>query len=259
MTRNGSRPVGELLREWRERRRLSQMELALQAEISTRHLSFVETSRSKPSREMVLHLAEQLELPLREQNQLLLAAGYAPAYGERDFDSPELAVVREAARQVLRAHEPNPAIAVDRLWNLVDANSGAMRLMAGVDPALLAPPANVLRAALHPKGLASRITNLPEWRAHLLGRLKRQVTTTADPDLASLYDEISAYPAGGPAVAHSGPEAAVAPLRLMTDGRELRFFTTVSVIGTPMDVTVSELAIESFFPADEATAAFLRA
>jgi transcriptional regulator with XRE-family HTH domain len=254
------RPIGELLRGWRERRRLSQLDLALQAEISTRHLSFVETGRSRPSREMVLRLAEQLELPLRERNQLLLTAGYAPVYPETALDAPQLAAVRAAVRQVLTGHEPYPAAAVDRGWNLVDANAGVALLTAGVAPELLAPPANVLRASLHPAGLAPRIANLGEWRAHLLGRLRRQVHLTADPDLARLYDELRAYPGDrrAPAIDLPGAGEIVAPLRLRHGDRELAFFSTITIFGTPLDVTVAELAIESFFPADADTAAVLR-
>ena len=253
-------PFGELLRGWRARRRLSQLDLALQAEISTRHLSFMETSRSTPSRELVLRLAENLELPLRERNDLLLAAGYAPVYAETALDAPPLAAVRAAVRQVLTGHEPYPAAVVDRGWNLVDANAGLAILTAGVAPALLAPPANVLRASLHPAGLAPRIANLGEWRAHLLGRLRRQVTFTADPVLARLLDELCAYPCDQPepAVETPGPGDIAVPLRLRHGDRELAFFSTVAAFGTPLDITVAELAIESFFPADPATAAALR-
>lgn len=253
--------VGALLRQWRERRRLSQLDLALDAEISTRHLSFVETGRSRPSREMVLHLAEQLDLPLRERNHLLLAAGYAPVYAETALDAPRMAAVRAAVRQVLQGHEPYPAVVVDRAWSLVDANAGVALLTGDVAPELLAPPANVLRASLHPDGLAPRIINLGEWRAHLLGRLRRQVSLTADPALAQLYDELRAYPCDQPEpeVELPGPGDIVVPLRLRHEGRELTFFSTVATFGTPLDVTLSELVIESFFPADPETAAVLRA
>jgi transcriptional regulator with XRE-family HTH domain len=253
------RPVGELLRQWRERRRLSQMELALQAEISTRHLSFVETSRSKPSRAMVLRLAEQLELPLRERNHLLLAAGYAPVYAETALDNPHLSAVRAAVRQLLTGHEPYPAVVVDRGWNLVDANASVTLLTEGVAPALLAPPVNVLRVSLHPDGMASRIVNLGEWRAHLLGRLRREVALTADAALADLYDELRAYPCDRPAPESEipGPGDIVIPLRIRHGDRELAFFSTVATFGTPLDVTVAELTIESFFPADAETASIL--
>jgi transcriptional regulator with XRE-family HTH domain len=259
-TQQHQRPVGELLRQWRERRRLSQMELALQAEISTRHLSFVETSRSKPSREMVLRLAEQLELPLRERNHLLLAAGYAPVYSETALDSPPLLAVRAAVRQLLAGHEPYPAVVVDRRWNLVDANASVALLTEGAALALLTPPANVLRVSLHPDGMASRIINLGEWRGHLLGRLRRQVALTADATLAALYDELRAYPCNQltPEIEIPGPGDIVVPLRIRHGDRELAFFSTVATFGTPLDITVAELTIESFFPADADTASFLR-
>ncbi|MGI8856142.1 MAG: helix-turn-helix domain-containing protein [Thermomicrobiales bacterium] len=254
------RPVGELLRQWREHRRLSQMDLALQAEISTRHLSFVETSRSRPSRAMVLHLAEQLDLPLRERNHLLLAAGYAPVYAETALDDPHLSAVRAAVRQVLTAHEPYPAAVVDRGWNLVDANASLALFTDGVAPALLAPPANALRVSLHPDGMAPRIVNLGEWRAHLLGRLRRQIALTADTALADLYEELRAYPCDQPepAIDLPGPGDIVVPLRIRHGDGELAFFSTVATFGTPLDVTIAELAIESFFPADAETAAVLR-
>ena len=255
------RPVGELLRGWRERRRLSQLELALDAEISTRHLSFVETGRSAPSREMVLRLAEQLDLPLRERNHLLLAAGYAPVFSETALDSPRLAAVRAAIRQVLTAHEPYPAIVVDRGWNLVEANASVSFLTGGAAPELLAPPTNVLRLSLHPDGMAPRIVNLGEWRAHLLGRLRRQVALTADPALAALHEELRAYPCDQPEpeMELPGPGDVVVPLRIRHGDRELAFLGIVAAFGTPLDITVAELAIESFFPADPDTAAFLRA
>jgi transcriptional regulator with XRE-family HTH domain len=258
-TQGRQQPVGELLRQWRERRRLSQMELALQTDISTRHLSFVETSRSKPSRAMVLRLAEQLELPLRERNHLLLAAGYAPVYSETALDNPHLSAVRAAVRQLLTGHEPYPAVVVDRGWNLVDANASVALLTEGVAPELLASPANVLRVSLHPDGMASRIINLGEWRAHLLGRLRREVALTANAALAALYDELRAYPCDQPAPESEvpGPGDIVVPLRIRHGDRELAFFSTVATFGTPLDVTVAELTIESFFPADAETASIL--
>jgi transcriptional regulator with XRE-family HTH domain len=253
------RPVGELLRQWRERRRLSQLALALDAEISTRHLSFVETGRSLPSREMVLRLAEQLDLPLRERNSLLLAAGYAPIYAESGLDSAPMAAVRAAIRQLLTAHEPYPAVVVDRRWGLVDANASVALFTAGVRPDLLTPPANVLRVSLHPEGMAPRIVNLGEWRAHLLGRLRRQIASTADPGLAALHDELRAYPCDQPEpeIELPGPGDVVIPLRIRHADAELAFFHMVATFGTPLDVTVSELMIESFFPANPETAAVL--
>ena len=260
-TQQSVRPVGELLRRWREQRRLSQLELALQAEVSTRHLSFVETGRSMPSRDMVLHLAEQLDLPLRERNHLLLAAGYAPVYSETSLDSSRMTAVRTAIRQVLTGHEPYPAVVVDQAWNLVDANNGAALLTEGVSQTLLTPPINVLRVSLHPDGLAPRIVNLGEWRAHLLGRLRRQIAVTADTELLALFDELRSYPCDQPEpeIELPGPGDFVIPLRIRRGERELSFFSTLATFGTPLDITVAELAIESFFPADNDTAALLRA
>jgi transcriptional regulator with XRE-family HTH domain len=254
-------PVGTLLRGWREHRRLSQLQLASQADVSTRHLSFVETGRATPSREMVLHLAEEMDVPLRERNRLLLAAGYAPVYRERGLDEAALAPVREAVRQVLTAHEPYPALVVDRHWHLVDANATASLFTALVAADLLAPPLNVLRASLHPDGLAPHIVNLGEWRAHLLGRLRRQAVFTGDEELRELYEELRGYPCDQPEplVEVPGPGDVVVPLRLRYGDAELSFFSTVATFGTPLDVTVAELMIEGFFPADAPTAAALRA
>jgi transcriptional regulator with XRE-family HTH domain len=252
--------VGTLLREWRRRRRLSQMDLALEAGVSTRHLSFVETGRSKPSAEMVLHLADRLEVPLRERNQLLLAAGYAPRYGELDLEDPELAPVKRALAIVLAGHEPYPAAVVDREWGLVAANSGVALLLEGVAPEMLAPPVNVLRLSLHPDGLAPRILNLGQWRGHLLARLEREVALSGDAALAALRDELVEYP-GAPYEDDAEVDGDIAvPLRMaMPDGTELSFFSTVATFGTAIDVTVAELSIESFFPADARTAEAFRA
>jgi transcriptional regulator with XRE-family HTH domain len=254
-------PVGEKLRFWREKRRLSQLQLAGEAEVSSRHLSFVETGRSTPSREMVLRLAEHLEVPLRERNGLLLAAGHAPAYAQTSLDAPQMSAVRSAIRQVLTGHEPFPALVVDRDWNLVDANSSLDLFTNGVAPELLVPPVNALRLALHPAGLASRIANLAEWRTHLLNRLYRRVTLMGDSGLAGLYDELSSYPGGRSEhtfdvnVGHG----IVVPMRLRHGDQELALFCTVAVFGSPLDVTVAELAVESFFPADRPTGEFLLA
>jgi transcriptional regulator with XRE-family HTH domain len=255
VSRTGQRSVGELLRRWREQRRLSQLELSIQAEISTRHLSFVETGRSAPSRDMVLRLAEHLEVPLRERNPLLLAAGFAPVYGEHDLAAPEMAEIRAAVRQVLTGHEPYPALAMDRHWNLVDANDCLLRLTRDVAPDLLVPPVNVLRLSLHPDGLAGRIANLGEWRAHLLGRLRRQAAATADPTLTALHAELQGYPCDQPQpeVEHPGPGDVVVPLRVRSAGQDLALFGIAASFGTPADITVAELAIELFFPADPAT------
>ncbi|TCO44707.1 transcriptional regulator with XRE-family HTH domain [Actinocrispum wychmicini] len=249
------RPVGELLRQWRERRRLSQLDLSIQADISTRHLSFVETGRSAPSRDMVLHLADELDVPLRDRNRLLLAAGYAPVYGESDLDAPEMAPVRAAVRKILAGMEPFPAGVFDRRWNLVDANTQMSLFTEGVPAELLAPPMNGLRVSLHPDGLASRIINLGEWRAHLLGRLRREVAVTADAVLMELYEELAAYPCEDPEP-HLDNDVVV-PIRIRHHDVELAFFSTVATFGTPADITVDELSIESFFPADDVTSKFL--
>jgi transcriptional regulator with XRE-family HTH domain len=246
-----------MLREWREQRRLSQLELSSRAEISTRHLSFVETGRSAPSRAMVLHLTEQLDVPLRERNRLLLAAGFAPVYGETSLDAPRMAAIRAAVGQVLAGHEPYPAVVVDRSWRMVDSNASARLLISDVAPELLEPPVNVLRVSLHPDGMAKRIVNLGEWRAHLLAQLRRQVAVTADPELTELYAELDGYP-GGDEPGPSDASGVIVPLRLRHESGELAFFSTVATFGTPLDVTVAELAIESLFPADAHTAAVLR-
>jgi len=257
-----ARPVGDYLREWRQRRRLSQLDLALTAEISTRHLSFLETGRSQPSRDMVLHLAEQLEVPLRERNVLLVAAGYAPVFPERSLDDPALAAARGAIDQLLKGHEPYPAVVIDRHWTMLAANEAIPPLIAGVDPALLQPPVNVLRLSLHPDGMAPRIVNLAEWRSHLLERLRRQIELTADPVLAELMTELRTYPAPRqrPAAGAAAPsyQQLVVPLRLAAEAGELSFLSTTMVFGTPVDITLSELALEAFFPADAATAETLR-
>jgi transcriptional regulator with XRE-family HTH domain len=252
--------VGPLLREWRRRRRMSQFDLALEAGVSARHLSFVETGRSRPSAEMVVHLADQLEVPLRERNQLLLAAGYAPAYGQRGLDEPEMEPVRETLERLLAAHEPNPALVIDRHWGMLAANRGVGALTALVAPHLLEPPVNVLRASLHPEGMAPHIANLPEWRAHLLDRLGREAVASGDPALAALHEELAGYPGGeGPAPSHDLVAGAIAvPLRLRHPEGEFAFLSTVTTFGTAVDVTVAELSIESFFPADERSARFLR-
>lgn len=260
-TQQLQRPVGELLRQWRELRRLSQLEFSIQADISTRHLSFVETGRSNPSRDMVLHLAEELQVPLRERNHLLLAAGFAPVYSETALDSPQLTAVRAAVRQVLTGHQPYPAVVVDRGWNLIDANAGAGLFTEGLPLDLLAPPMNVLRASLSPDGMAPRIINLGEWRSHLLGRLRRQVALTADPGVSALLTELEGFPCDQPEPEYElpGPGEIVVPLRLRHGDGELAFFSTVTTFGTPLDITVAELVIEAFYPADQATTAVLRA
>jgi transcriptional regulator with XRE-family HTH domain len=251
--------VGTLLRDWRRRRRLSQMELALEAGVSTRHLSFVETGRSQPSPEMVLTLAEQLEVPLRERNQLLLAAGYAPRYADHALDDPELTSVRDAVGHVLTGHEPYPAFAVDRWWTMLASNAALGPLLEGVSDDLLTPPVNCIRVALHPDGLAPRIVNLSEWKGHLVHRLQREAQVTGDPRLVELLDEALSYP-GEPAPQDPSGLALMVALRLRAgaQGPPLTFFSTVTTFGTAVEVTVSELSVEAFFPADGETTEWLR-
>ncbi|GAB3281333.1 helix-turn-helix transcriptional regulator [Actinocorallia lasiicapitis] len=254
-------PVGTLLRELREERRISQFALALQTEVSQRHLSFVETGRANPSPELITRLSDQLDLPLRERNRLLLAAGHAPVYRETTLDASELRSVRGAVRRILKAHEPAPALLVDRHWNIVERNRAVTVLSVGIADFLLEPPVNVMRISLHPEGLARRIINLGEWREHLLGRLRQQITVSRDEHLAELYDEVSAYPYDSSAQQPStvdSPEILV-PLRLRDGDNELAFISTMTIFGTALDITVAELAIESFFPADQHTMAALQA
>ncbi|WEP01071.1 helix-turn-helix transcriptional regulator (plasmid) [Streptomyces sp. FXJ1.172] len=254
-----SRPVGELMRQWREQRGYSQLALATRAEISARHLSFLETGRSKPSREMVLRLGRQLELALREQNQLLLAAGYAPAYTDSPLDVAEMRPVRDALRQILAGHEPFPALVVDRHWNVVLSNSGFALFAEGAAPDLLRHPVNALRLALHPEGMQPRIVNFADWRAQLLLRLQRRVELTAEPGLAELYRELCAYPDGGEPSRPPRTDNAdlTLPLRLRYRDMELSLFCTIATFGMPLDVTVAELAVEAFLPADGTTGEML--
>jgi transcriptional regulator with XRE-family HTH domain len=258
-----SQAIGGPLREWRERRRLTQLELALEAGVSARHLSFVETGRSKPGREMLIRVLQRLEVPFREQNQLLLASGYAPAFPERSLEDPELQPVRDALDVILRGHEPYPAVAVDRAWNLVAANSPMYALTAAVDvdPALLEPPINVMRVGLHPRGLAPLMVNLGDWHAHWLERLERQLAVTGDEELAGLIEEVAGYPVPAPerdpASGLDGTEI-LGPVRVHgPDGGELSFFGMFASFDTPFEVTTSELAIELLFPADRTTAELL--
>jgi len=253
-------PVGELLRDWRRRRRLSQFALALDSGVSSRHLSFIETGRSRPSAEMVLHLAEQLDVPLRDRNNLLLSAGYAPAYSEHAFDAPDMGPVRDAIDQVLRSHEPYPALVVDRHWGLVAANRSLAVLIGEVAAALMEPPVNVLRLSLHPDGLAPRILNLHQWRSHLLDRLKHEAIASGDPALTVLHDELASYPDPdiGEALDPAFADIAV-PLRIWHGHQQLSFLSTKTSFETAVDVTVAELSIESFFPANRSTADAMRA
>lgn len=252
--------VGSLLRQWRERQSVTQLELALDAGISTRHLSFVETGRSKPGREMLLRALEQLKVPFREQNRLLLAAGHAPAFPERSLEDPDLAPVREALDVILSGHEPYPAVAVDRVWNLVAANSAMFALTesAEIDPALLEPPINVMRIGLHPRGLGPRFVNLGDWHAHWLKRLERQLVATGDEQLAALIDEVASYSVPEPehdVVSEIAGSEMLGPVKVRApDGGELSFFGMFASFDTPFEVTTSELAIELLFPADRTTA-----
>ncbi|WP_318209769.1 MULTISPECIES: helix-turn-helix transcriptional regulator [unclassified Streptomyces] len=259
--------VGPLLRGWREQRRLSQLELALRADSSARHISFVETGRSRPSEEMLLRLAEHLEVPVRERNALLLAAGYAPRYAESPLDAPRLETLRAGIEQLLRGYEPYPALVVDGSYTVVAANRAIGLLLDGLPEQLLTPPLNAMRITLHPEGLAARIRNLPEWRGHLLHQMERQIGLARSESLRGLYAEVTAYPSppgadDGDGSSAPGPEEVypyfALPLRIEHDGRVLSFVSSISTFNTPLDVTVAELAIETFLPADPATVAYLQ-
>ncbi|MGW0861834.1 helix-turn-helix domain-containing protein [Streptomyces sp. NPDC002611] len=260
----GGQGVGPLLRAWREQRRVSQLELALRADSSARHISFVETGRSRPSEEMVLRLAEHLDVPVRERNALLLAAGYAPRYPETPLDDPALGALREGIERLIGGYEPYPALVVDALYDVVAANRGIMTLVDGVCPSLLEPPLNAMRLALHPRGLAPRIRNLRAWRGHLLEQMERQIALHRSEPLRELYEEVAAYPVPeeDPAAGSEEPSEPVPyfalPLRIEHEGRTLSFISSISTFNTPMDVTVAELAIETLLPADPATAKYLQ-
>ncbi|MEU2437990.1 helix-turn-helix transcriptional regulator [Streptomyces rubradiris] len=254
--------AGPLLRAWRERRRISQLELALRAGSSARHISFIETGRSRPSEEMVLRLAERLQVPVRERNALLLAAGYAPRYAETPLDDPALEGLRDGLERLIRGYEPYPALVVDAGYAVVAANRGIELLLAGVPEKLLSPAPNAMRLTLHPEGLAPRIRNLRQWRGHLLAQMEREIALHRSDRLRALYEEVAAYP-----VPEAEPDAEPAepvpyfalPLRVEHAGRVLSFVSSISTFNTPMDITVAELAIETFLPADRATADHLRA
>ncbi|MGY3678652.1 helix-turn-helix domain-containing protein [Streptomyces sp. TE33382] len=266
--------VGPLLRHWRERRRISQLELALRADSSARHISFIETGRSRPSEEMVLRLAEQLDVPVRERNALLVVAGYAPRYRETPLEDPSMDALREGMERLLHGYDPFPALVVDGTYTVVAANRGSSLLLAGVAEHLLAPPLNAMRITLHPEGLAPRILNLPEWRADLLAQMERQIALARSSRLRALYEEVAAYPppvaaggqwpgergTGGPAgrPARDAPTPFALTLRIAHEGRVLSFVASIATFNTPMDVTVAELAIETFLPADRETAGYLR-
>ena len=262
LARGAPQPFGAHLRRWRQLRRLSQQDLAAEADVSTRHLSFVETGRAMPSREMVLRLAERLQVPLRRRNAMLVGAGVAPMYRERPLDDPSLAPARHAVERILRAHEPWPALAVDRHWNLVASNRMLPQLMAAAAPELLQPPVDVLRVSLHPRGVAPHIANLRQWREHLFERLRQQVQATGDAGLASLLEELRGYPVAddaGHARLEGEHQGVAVPLQLRSpEGGVLSFISTTTVFGTAVEVTVQELTLETFFPLDEATAQALR-
>jgi transcriptional regulator with XRE-family HTH domain len=252
-----ARPVGQLLREWRERRRLSQLELSLRAEISTRHLSFVETGRARPTPDMILRLSAHLDVPLRERNLLLLAGGFAPSYPQHGLDEPELAGVRAALRAILSGHEPHPALVINRWWELLDANAAVGVITAGCAPWLLEPPVNVLRLSLHPDGMAPRIANLAQWRAHLLMQVRRRADETGDERLRDLRDELADYPGGTDSTMSTSN--VVLPLRLRHETGPLSFFAIAARVETAGDITVDELTIEALYPADLETTTRLRA
>jgi transcriptional regulator with XRE-family HTH domain len=253
--------IGDLVRTWREQRHLSQLDLAVEADISQKHLSFIESGRSAPSRDMVLLLAEHLDVPLRERNAMLLAAGFAPVFRDRPLNDPALARAMASIDRLLKAHEPYPALTVDRHWNMVAANAAVAPLLVAVDPELMKPPVNVLRASLHPRGLAPLIVNLAEWRGHLLDRLRRQWRITRDPVLDKLLQELTAYPTARLASARppaGSIEEIAVPLKLRTQRGTLSFLSTVTVFGTPVEITLSELTLEAFYPADPETLAILQ-
>jgi transcriptional regulator with XRE-family HTH domain len=258
----GAPSAGALLREWRRRRNLSQFELAMRSAISARHLSFIETGRARPSREMILHLAERLDVPLRDRNRLLLAAGFAPAFGERTLDESQMAPVRAALERFLSAHEPYPALVVDRHWNVVAANRGVAYVTHGIARELREPPANALRIALHPDGLAPQITNLADWSGYLLTRLRREIDATRDPELEALYQEFITYPgvvAGYDPADPPDPGEILLMHELRLDDRDLALFCTFTTFGTARDLTLAELTTVAFYPADSQTAEALSA
>lgn len=252
-------PIGAFIKKWRELRRLSQLDTAIRADVSTRHLSFIETGRSRPSREMILRLTEELDVPLRERNRALLAGGFAPVYSERPLEAPEMASVRDAINQVLNGHGPHPSLLIDRHWNLIDANPALGIFLDRVAPALLEPPVNVLKVSLHPDGMAPHIVNIGEWRAHLFARLRKQIAQTDDEWLRELHRELLALPCDQPEprLELPGPGTVLVPLRFRINRRVLSFISTTAMFGTPLDVSLAEMAIESFYPADQATSDYL--
>ncbi|MFI6089706.1 helix-turn-helix domain-containing protein [Streptomyces sp. NPDC051218] len=260
--------IGPLLRGWRERRKVSQLELALRADSSARHISFIETGRSRPSEEIVLRLAEHLDVPVRERNSLLLAAGYAPRFRETPMDDPSMGTLREGLEQLLRGYEPYPALVVDATYDVIAANRGIAMILDGISERLLQPPLNAMRLTLHPEGLAPRIRNLREWRGHLLHQMERQIALQRSDALRAVYEEVAAYPVADPGVdvidvveadgSRSSVPYFALPLRIEHDGQLLSFISSIATFNTPMDVTVAELAIETLLPADPATVKYLQ-
>jgi transcriptional regulator with XRE-family HTH domain len=249
--------VGGLLREWRHRRRLSQLDLAIAADVSARHVSLVETGKSNPSAGMILRLADQLDVPLRDRNRLLLAAGFAPRYTERPLDVDVLSMARDAVERVLRAHEPYPALVFDRHWNILMTNRAVDPFFAAVDPDLLRPPINMVRLGLDPRGLAPLVVNLADVRTLFRTRIARQLAKSPDPDLTALYEELLAPDSETEAETSLSNESDVLiPMIIRYDGRELSLFSTITTFGTPTDITLDEISIESYYPADTKTAAY---
>lgn len=253
-----SAQVGAQLKSWRERRRLTQMGLSSAAGVSTRHLSFIETGRSKPSKDMIILLSECLEVPLRQRNTLLLAGGHAPAYSESALAETPMSAVSDAINRIVDAHDPYPAVVVDHQWDLIVGNRAVSILTEGSAAFLLEPPVNVLRLSLHPEGMAPRIANLAQWRTHVIARLRREVEVTADAQLGALLEELRTYPSGGE-WHEDETSSLLVPLRIRAGETELAMFSTTTVFGTPRDVTLAEIAIECFYPSDRETAEFFRA
>ena len=247
--------AGELIRFWRTQRRLTQMDLALDASLSTKHLSFVETGRSQPSRQLLVHLAQHLDLPIAERNRLMLAGGFAPPYLEQPYDGEVMQPLRESLSRLLEAHEPNPALIVDGLWNLIEANRAASLLWDGVDPDLLEPPINMLRLGVHPGGLPKISSMTAACNAPLISRLRRQSREDADPALGELLDEVEAYLPDEPPTAQATQP--VVSLDLRTPAGEVSLFTVIATLGAPLEVTAASLAIETFVPMDPTSAARL--
>ena len=246
--------IGELLRHWRHRRQLSQLDLSIAADVSARHVSLIETGKSTPSAEMILRLADQLDVPLRDRNRLLVAAGFAPRYDERSLDGEAMAAALDAIQRVIRAHEPYPAVVFDRRWNIVMTNRAVDPFFATVDPELLRPPMNLVRLALHPRGFAPLIANLADVRSMFRTRIRRQLGAAADPELTRLYEEL--LTPGADEASHPVESEILIPMIIRLDGRELRLFSTITTFGTPLDITLDEVAIESYYPADAESAAY---